>query len=219
MRECEASLRRLQTDHIDLYQIHGWDSLTPLEETLRALDGLVRAGKVRYIGLLELSWRGSGHPALDVGSAPRPRSRYITAQMYYSLVGRELEHEFLPFAATTARHPGVEPARGRFPYRQVRSPASARGRHAIRRGRSLRAVRSSSRLRAVVDRRVCAASPSAGAPRRHNRARVAASAPGGDVAHHRRPHRGAVPRQPRQRRREADRRRARASRQGEPAAA
>ena len=47
---CEASLRRLRTDHIDLYQVHEWDGQTPLEETLDALDGLVRAGKVRYIG-------------------------------------------------------------------------------------------------------------------------------------------------------------------------
>src|ERR1700723_2843672 len=59
MREVEARLRRLQTDYIDLYQIHGWDSNTPLEETLRTLDDLVRQGKVRYIGLSNLmSWQG-----------------------------------------------------------------------------------------------------------------------------------------------------------------
>src|SRR6202162_2999987 len=51
MREVEGSLKRLQTDYIDLYQVHGWDSITPFEETLRALDDLVRHGKVRYIGL------------------------------------------------------------------------------------------------------------------------------------------------------------------------
>jgi aryl-alcohol dehydrogenase-like predicted oxidoreductase len=96
LRECEASLRRLQTDYIDLYQIHGWDSLTPLEETLRALDDLVRAGKVRYIGLSNyLAWQA----ATALGIQERGGlTRYITAQMYYSLVGRELEHEFLPFA-------------------------------------------------------------------------------------------------------------------------
>ena len=69
LRECEASLRRLQTDYIDLYQIHGWDSLTPLEETLRALDDLVRAGKVRYIGLSNLPGVAGGDRARHASSA------------------------------------------------------------------------------------------------------------------------------------------------------
>lgn len=96
VREVEASLRRLQTDYIDLYQIHGWDSLTPLEETLRTLDDLVRSGKVRYIGLSNyLSWQA----ATALGLQEREHlAKYITAQMYYSLVGRELEHEFVSFA-------------------------------------------------------------------------------------------------------------------------
>jgi aryl-alcohol dehydrogenase-like predicted oxidoreductase len=96
IREVDASLRRLQTDYIDLYQVHGWDSLTPLEETLRALDDLVRSGKVRYIGLSNyLSWQA----ATALGVQERQHlAKYITAQMYYSLVGRELEHEFLSFA-------------------------------------------------------------------------------------------------------------------------
>jgi aryl-alcohol dehydrogenase-like predicted oxidoreductase len=95
-REVEASLRRLQTDYIDLYQVHGWDSVTPLEETLRTLDDLVRSGKVRYVGLSNyLSWQA----ATALGVQEREHlARYITAQMYYSLVGRELEHEFLSFA-------------------------------------------------------------------------------------------------------------------------
>jgi aryl-alcohol dehydrogenase-like predicted oxidoreductase len=95
-REVEASLRRLQTDYIDLYQVHGWDSVTPLEETLRTLDDLVRSGKVRYIGLSNyLSWQA----ATALGVQEREHlAKYITAQMYYSLVGRELEHEFLSFA-------------------------------------------------------------------------------------------------------------------------
>ena len=54
IRGCEASLRRLETDHIDLYQVHEWDGQTPLEETLSALEHLVDSGKVRYVGLLEL---------------------------------------------------------------------------------------------------------------------------------------------------------------------
>jgi aryl-alcohol dehydrogenase-like predicted oxidoreductase len=96
IREVDASLGRLQTDYIDLYQVHGWDSLTPLEETLRALDDLVRAGKVRYVGLSNyLAWQAA--TALAVQEREH-LAKYITAQMYYSLVGRELEHEFLSFA-------------------------------------------------------------------------------------------------------------------------
>lgn len=96
MCEVEASLRRLHTDHIDLYQMHGWDSVTPLEETLRTLDDLVRSGKVRYVGLSNyLAWQA----ASALGLAEREHlTKYITAQMYYSLVGRELEHEFVSFA-------------------------------------------------------------------------------------------------------------------------
>jgi aryl-alcohol dehydrogenase-like predicted oxidoreductase len=60
MREVEASLQRLQTDYIDLYQVHGWDSDTPLEETVRTLNDVVRQGKVRYIGLSNyMSWQAA----------------------------------------------------------------------------------------------------------------------------------------------------------------
>ncbi len=96
MRGVESSLRRLQTDYIDLYQIHGWDSNTPLEETLRTLDDLVRQGKVRHIGFSNyLSWQGATALALQ---EKLNLERYATAQMYYSLVGRGLEHEFQSFA-------------------------------------------------------------------------------------------------------------------------
>ncbi len=96
MRGIESSLRRLQTDYIDLYQVHGWDSNTPLEETLRTLDDLVRQGKVRYIGLSNLmSWQA----ATAIAQQERlGLEKYVTAQMYYSLVGRGLEHEFQSFA-------------------------------------------------------------------------------------------------------------------------
>ncbi len=96
MREVEASLRRLQTDHIDLYQLHGWDSNTPLEETLRTLDDLVHQGKVRYIGLSNyLAWQA----AVAVGiQRDQHLERFITAQLYYSLVGRDLEHDWISFA-------------------------------------------------------------------------------------------------------------------------
>src|ERR1700720_2669904 len=96
MREVDASLRRLQTDYIDLYQVHGWDSNTPLEETLRTLNDLVRQGKVRYIGLSNfMSWQGATSVMLQDRLGVEG---YVTAQMYYSLVGRGLEHEFQSFA-------------------------------------------------------------------------------------------------------------------------
>jgi aryl-alcohol dehydrogenase-like predicted oxidoreductase len=91
---CEASLRRLDTDYIDLYQIHCWDSSTPIEETLSALDDLVRAGKVRYIGCsnftgwqIEKSVRVSEREGL---------ARFDCVQPQYSLVVRDIEHEVLP---------------------------------------------------------------------------------------------------------------------------
>jgi len=96
MHEIEASLKRLQTDYIDLYQVHGWDSNTPLEETSRTLDDLVRQGKVRYIGLSNLmSWQAATAVMLQERMG---LEKYVTAQMYYSLVGRGLEHEFQSFA-------------------------------------------------------------------------------------------------------------------------
>ncbi len=96
LREVEDSLRRLQTDYVDLYQLHGWDSNTPLEETLRTLDDLVRQGKVRYVGLSNyLAWQAA--VALGI-QREQHLERFITAQMYYSLVGRDLESEWVPFA-------------------------------------------------------------------------------------------------------------------------
>jgi len=96
MREVEGSLKRLQTDYIDLYQVHGWDSNTPLEETLRTLDDLVRQGKVRYIGLSNLmSWQAATAIMLQERLG---LEKYVTAQMYYSLVGRGIEYEFQSFA-------------------------------------------------------------------------------------------------------------------------
>jgi len=96
MREVEGSLQRLQTDYIDLYQVHGWDSNTPLEETLRTLDDVVRQGKVRYIGLSNfMSWQAA--TAL-MQQERLGLEKFVTAQMYYSLVGRGLEYEFQSFA-------------------------------------------------------------------------------------------------------------------------
>jgi aryl-alcohol dehydrogenase-like predicted oxidoreductase len=94
MQEVEASLLRLNTDYIDLYQIHQFDRLTPLEETLGALTDLVRQGKVRYIGCSNLTaWQIM--KSLGV-SALGHLEKFITLQAYYSLAGRELEREIVP---------------------------------------------------------------------------------------------------------------------------
>jgi len=92
----EASLRRLGTDYIDLYQLHGFDALTPVEETLDTLDGFVRAGKVRYIGCSNFSgW----HLMKSLATADaRGLTRYVAHQAFYSLVGREYEWELMPLA-------------------------------------------------------------------------------------------------------------------------
>jgi aryl-alcohol dehydrogenase-like predicted oxidoreductase len=96
IRECEASLRRLGTDHIDLYQVHQWDGQTPLEETLEALDTLVRDGKVRYIGASNYSgWQLM--KALGE-SERRGYQRYVSQQIHYTLQAREAEYELLPIA-------------------------------------------------------------------------------------------------------------------------
>ena len=96
MREVEASLKRLGTDYIDLYQVHNFDITTPLEETLRALDDLVRQGKVRYIGLSNFA--GWQIAKADGMARLLGTERFCSAQSYYSLVGRELEREILPAA-------------------------------------------------------------------------------------------------------------------------
>ena len=94
MREVEDSLRRLNTEWIDLYQIHGFDHTTPLEETLKALDDLVRQGKVRYIGLSNFA--GWQIAKADGIARHLGTERFCSTQSYYSLVGRELEQEILP---------------------------------------------------------------------------------------------------------------------------
>jgi aryl-alcohol dehydrogenase-like predicted oxidoreductase len=90
----EGSLRRLQTDHIDLYQIHASDSVTPVDETIRALDTLVQQGKVRYIGCS--NWQ-AWKIAKSLGiSQFRNLARFDTLQAYYSIAGRDLERELIP---------------------------------------------------------------------------------------------------------------------------
>jgi aryl-alcohol dehydrogenase-like predicted oxidoreductase len=96
MNEVDASLRRLKLDHIDLYQIHGVDQVTPLDQTLRALEDLVRSGKVRYIGV-------SNHAAWQIMKAlgiseHESWNRFESIQAYYSIAGRDLEREIVPMA-------------------------------------------------------------------------------------------------------------------------
>jgi len=96
IRACEASLRRLKTDYIDLYQVHEWDGLTPVEETVAALDTLVQQGKVRYLGCSNYSgW----HIMKSLGVSEREhRARFVAQQIHYTLEAREAEYELLPIS-------------------------------------------------------------------------------------------------------------------------
>jgi aryl-alcohol dehydrogenase-like predicted oxidoreductase len=94
MDSVHGSLKRLQTDHIDLYQIHGTDAVTPIEETLRALDDLTSQGLVRYVGVSNwTAWRIA--KALGISEA-KGYARFETLQAYYSIAGRDLERELVP---------------------------------------------------------------------------------------------------------------------------
>lgn len=96
IRSVEASLKRLGTDYLDLFQLHGFDAMTPVEETLSTLDDLVRAGKIRYVGCSNFSgW----HLMKSLALAEKyGYSRYVAHQAYYSLVGRSYEWELMPLA-------------------------------------------------------------------------------------------------------------------------
>ncbi len=94
MNELDASLKRLQLDHIDLYQLHGYDPLTPLEEVLATLNDMVRSGKVRHIGLCNMAaWQIMKGLAI---SEKNRWARFDTVQAYYTVAGRDLERELLP---------------------------------------------------------------------------------------------------------------------------
>ncbi len=96
IRACEASLKRLRTDVIDLYQVHQWDGLTPLEETMEALDSLVRNGKVRYVGCSNYS----GWHVMKAMEVARRDGRvpFVSEQIHYTLQAREAEYELIPIA-------------------------------------------------------------------------------------------------------------------------
>ena len=94
MHQIDASLKRLGTDHVDLYQIHGWDPTTPMEEALRALDDMVRSGRVRYIGVSNwAAWQIV--KALGI-SARLGLESFASLQAYYTVAGRDLEREIVP---------------------------------------------------------------------------------------------------------------------------
>jgi aryl-alcohol dehydrogenase-like predicted oxidoreductase len=94
--EAEASLKRLRTDHIDLYQVHEWDGMTPIEETMEALDTLVKQGKVRYVGCSNYSgWHIM--KALAAAGA-RQGERFVSQQIHYTLHSREAEYELVPIS-------------------------------------------------------------------------------------------------------------------------
>jgi aryl-alcohol dehydrogenase-like predicted oxidoreductase len=95
-RAIDGSLRRLQTDYVDLFQLHGFDAMTPIEEAIDTLDGFVRAGKIRYIGCSNFSgW----HLMKSLAYSDRHGlARYVAHQAYYSLVGRDYEWELMPLA-------------------------------------------------------------------------------------------------------------------------
>jgi aryl-alcohol dehydrogenase-like predicted oxidoreductase len=95
IRECERSLKRLRTDHIDLYYIHEWDGLTPVEETMAALDTLVQQGKVRYTGCSNYS---AWHVMKSLAAAGGAPGRFATQQIHYTLEAREAEYELLPLS-------------------------------------------------------------------------------------------------------------------------
>ncbi|MGY1602528.1 aldo/keto reductase [Geodermatophilus sp. SYSU D00815] len=97
LRELDESLRRLGTDHVDLYQIHRWDPHTPIEETLEALDSCVRSGKVRYLGASSM-WAWQFGKALHL-AGERGWHRFVSMQDHYNLLNREEEREMLPLCA------------------------------------------------------------------------------------------------------------------------
>ncbi|WP_424967853.1 aldo/keto reductase [Dinoroseobacter sp. S375] len=95
IRECERSLKRLRRDHIDLYYMHEWDGLTPVEEKLAALDTLIQQGKVRYAGCSNYSgWQ----VMKSLAAAPSHASRFVAQQIHYTLEAREAEYELLPLS-------------------------------------------------------------------------------------------------------------------------
>ena len=117
LRAVEASLKRLGTDYIDLYWLHAWDMLTPVEEVLSTIDILVRDGKVRHFGLSDIpAWYGARAQTI---AELRGTERIAAFQLEYSLVQRDIEREHIPLAQELGIAVPVEPARQRLPHRQI----------------------------------------------------------------------------------------------------
>ncbi|MEL6819022.1 MAG: aldo/keto reductase [Pseudomonadota bacterium] len=95
IRECERSLKRLRRDHIDIYYIHEWDGLTPVDEKMEALETLVQQGKIRYTGCSNYA---AWHVMKSLAAAPSSASRFATQQIHYTLEAREAEYELLPLS-------------------------------------------------------------------------------------------------------------------------
>ncbi len=131
IEQCKASLKRLGTDYIDLYQVHGFDPATPIEETLRALDTLVNHGHVRYVGVSNwAAWQVE--KALGL-SERLSLARFETTQSYYSLAGRDLEREIVPMLADSQMGLLVwSPLAGGFLSGKYQEGGDAEGRRATR---------------------------------------------------------------------------------------
>ena len=213
LRQVEASLKRLGTDVIDILYLHEWDGMTPLDETLGALDTLIAQGKVRYAGASNYSgW----HLMKALATAERHGlPRLVTQQIHYSLEAREAEYELAPIAVSEGVGILVwSPARRRATLGQVR-PRAGLGPPARRLERAAdprRRPALANRRRPEGDR--CRARRL----RRAGRAGLAARPPRRRLAGDRRPQRRAVPRQPRRRRPQAHRRGARPPRPSQRAA-
>jgi aryl-alcohol dehydrogenase-like predicted oxidoreductase len=123
MASIDGSLRRLGLDYVDLYQIHGFDPVTPIEETVRALDDVVRSGKVRYLGFSNLPAWVASHAITF--AEQNNLARFQSAQVYYSIAGRDIQ-------GARPRHFALEPARGRPVVGQVRSRKKGPGGRAPR---------------------------------------------------------------------------------------
>ena len=187
---CENSLRRLQTDYIDLYWLHNWDVHTPIEETMAALDDLVRAGKVRYLGVSDTpAWK---IVEANVTARFRGWSAFIGLQIEYSLLERTVEQELVPMA----RELGL----GITPWSPLKSGALSgkytRANVGTGEGRP-RALPRNVPQREDLRRRRRAREhrPSARQHRRARGARLGAGAAGRDLDHHRRAAAGAARRQ------------------------
>ncbi len=105
MNAVDASLRRLQSDHVDIYYLHGWDESTPIEETLRGLDDLVRAGKVRYVGASQFAAWQLAHANLL--AELRGWTPFVAIQAHLHMLERGVEHEMIPYCRT--HHVGLVP--------------------------------------------------------------------------------------------------------------